>query len=186
MPIGTGQRRRMGLSPFAVAVLEARLEPATVETLAEMASVAGPVVLSHLLDRGAATRRRAARPRRRPADGDHQLAARSDRHHRRVERHRRAEQARRASARGCARRRFGGRRRASRSTTCCSRRSSRRPSMPAGGGSGRARAQPRRPRRGHGSAVRGAGASARRADMARARIVPLGAARRHRPAPRGA
>ena len=47
MPVGTGRRRRVGLSPFAVAVLEARLEPATVETLAERASVAGPVV-SHI------------------------------------------------------------------------------------------------------------------------------------------
>ena len=47
MPVGTGRRRRVGLSPFAVAVLEARLEPATVETLAETASVAGPVV-SHI------------------------------------------------------------------------------------------------------------------------------------------
>ena len=47
MPVGTGRRRRVGLSPFAVAVLEARLEPATVEALAEVASVAGPVV-SHI------------------------------------------------------------------------------------------------------------------------------------------
>ena len=44
MPIGTGHRRRVGLSPFAVAVLEARIDPTTVEKLAEIASVAGPIV----------------------------------------------------------------------------------------------------------------------------------------------
>ena len=44
MPIGPERRRRVGLSPFAVAVLESTIEPGTVETLAEMASVAGPIV----------------------------------------------------------------------------------------------------------------------------------------------
>ncbi|MGQ0714988.1 MAG: PAS domain-containing sensor histidine kinase [Gemmatimonadaceae bacterium] len=45
--VGSHRRRRVGLSPFAVAVLETSIEPDTVETLAEIASVAGPVV-SHL------------------------------------------------------------------------------------------------------------------------------------------
>ncbi len=44
MPVGPERRRRVGLSPFAVAVLESTIEPGTVETLAEMASVAGPIV----------------------------------------------------------------------------------------------------------------------------------------------
>ncbi|HJU69887.1 MAG TPA: ATP-binding protein [Gemmatimonadaceae bacterium] len=44
MPVGRERRRRMGLSPFAVAVLESTMESGTVETLAEMASVAGPIV----------------------------------------------------------------------------------------------------------------------------------------------
>jgi PAS domain S-box-containing protein len=44
MPIGSERRRRAGLSPFAVAVLESTVEPGTVQTLAEMASVAGPIV----------------------------------------------------------------------------------------------------------------------------------------------
>jgi PAS domain S-box-containing protein len=44
MPVGTERRRRVGLSPFAVAVLEAAIGPDTVEKLAEMASVAGPIV----------------------------------------------------------------------------------------------------------------------------------------------
>jgi PAS domain S-box-containing protein len=44
LPIGSKRRRRMGLSPFAVAVLETTVEPETVETLAEIASVAGPIV----------------------------------------------------------------------------------------------------------------------------------------------
>ncbi|HJR65762.1 MAG TPA: ATP-binding protein [Gemmatimonadaceae bacterium] len=47
MPVGTERRRRVGLSPFAVAVLESRVDPDTVEALAEMASVAGPIV-SHI------------------------------------------------------------------------------------------------------------------------------------------
>jgi PAS domain S-box-containing protein len=45
--IGSERRRRMGLSPFAVAVLEAAPTPDAVETLAEVASVAGPIV-AHL------------------------------------------------------------------------------------------------------------------------------------------
>jgi PAS domain S-box-containing protein len=44
VPLGTERRRRVGLSPFAVAVLEATIDPETVEALAEMASVAGPIV----------------------------------------------------------------------------------------------------------------------------------------------
>jgi PAS domain S-box-containing protein len=44
MPIGSEHRRRVGLSPFAVAVLEATIDQAIVEKLAEMASVAGPIV----------------------------------------------------------------------------------------------------------------------------------------------
>ena len=45
--IGSERRRRIGLSPFAVAVLETAPAPDSVETLAEVASVAGPIV-SHL------------------------------------------------------------------------------------------------------------------------------------------
>jgi PAS domain S-box-containing protein len=44
VPIGTERRRRVGLSPFAVAVLESTVDAGTVETLAEIASVAGPIV----------------------------------------------------------------------------------------------------------------------------------------------
>jgi len=44
VPIGTERRRRVGLSPFAVAILESAVESRTVETLAEVASVAGPIV----------------------------------------------------------------------------------------------------------------------------------------------
>jgi len=45
--IGSERRRRSGLSPFAVAVLDAAVDSESVETLAEFASVAGPVV-AHL------------------------------------------------------------------------------------------------------------------------------------------
>jgi PAS domain S-box-containing protein len=44
VPIGSERRRRIGLSPFAVALLETTIDPETVETLAEIASVAGPIV----------------------------------------------------------------------------------------------------------------------------------------------
>jgi PAS domain S-box-containing protein len=44
LPIGSKRRRRIGLSPFAVAVLETTIEPETVDTLAEIARVAGPIV----------------------------------------------------------------------------------------------------------------------------------------------
>src|SRR5687767_2978521 len=44
VPIGSERRRRIGLSPFAVALLEATIDPEAVETLAEIASVAGPIV----------------------------------------------------------------------------------------------------------------------------------------------
>jgi PAS domain S-box-containing protein len=44
VPIGSERRRRVGLSPFALTLLETTLEPDTVETLAEIASVAGPIV----------------------------------------------------------------------------------------------------------------------------------------------
>jgi PAS domain S-box-containing protein len=44
VPIGSERRRRVGLSPFAVAILETTVEPETVETLAEISSVAGPIV----------------------------------------------------------------------------------------------------------------------------------------------
>jgi PAS domain S-box-containing protein len=44
IPIGSERRRRVGLSPFAVAVLETTIDPDAVETLAEVASVAGPIV----------------------------------------------------------------------------------------------------------------------------------------------
>jgi PAS domain S-box-containing protein len=47
IPIGSDRRRRIGLSPFAVAVLETTTEPETLESLAEIASVAGPIV-AHL------------------------------------------------------------------------------------------------------------------------------------------
>jgi PAS domain S-box-containing protein len=44
MPVGTEHRRRAGLSPFAVAVLESAVDAATIELLAATASVAGPIV----------------------------------------------------------------------------------------------------------------------------------------------
>jgi PAS domain S-box-containing protein len=47
VPIGSKRRRRAGLSPFAVAVLDVAADPETVETAAAFASVAGPVV-AHL------------------------------------------------------------------------------------------------------------------------------------------
>src|SRR5919109_1376478 len=47
VPIGSERRRRVGLSPFAVAVLDVVADPEMVETLAEFACVAGPVV-AHL------------------------------------------------------------------------------------------------------------------------------------------
>ena len=47
VPVGTERRRRVGLSPFAVAVLESSADSDTVEALATTASVAGPIV-AHL------------------------------------------------------------------------------------------------------------------------------------------
>jgi PAS domain S-box-containing protein len=47
IPVGTERRRRVGLSPFAVAVLETSAATDTVDALATMASVAGPIV-AHL------------------------------------------------------------------------------------------------------------------------------------------
>ena len=47
IPVGTERRRRVGLSPFAVAVLESSADSDTVEALATTASVAGPIV-AHL------------------------------------------------------------------------------------------------------------------------------------------
>ncbi len=44
MPVGTEHRRRAGLSPFAVAVLESAVDASTIELLAATASVAGPIV----------------------------------------------------------------------------------------------------------------------------------------------
>ena len=44
VPVGSGRRRRVGLSPFAVALLETTIDPDTLEILAETASVAGPIV----------------------------------------------------------------------------------------------------------------------------------------------
>jgi len=44
IPIGHERRRRVGLSPFAVAVLETAVDSTVVDMLAEIASVAGPVV----------------------------------------------------------------------------------------------------------------------------------------------
>jgi PAS domain S-box-containing protein len=44
VPMGTERLRRVGLSPFAVAVLDVAADPETVEMLAAFASVAGPVV----------------------------------------------------------------------------------------------------------------------------------------------
>jgi PAS domain S-box-containing protein len=44
MPVGRERRRRAGLSPFAVAVLETSVDTGVLETLAETASVVGPVV----------------------------------------------------------------------------------------------------------------------------------------------
>jgi PAS domain S-box-containing protein len=47
VPVGSERRRRVGLSPFAVAVLDVAADPDTVETLAAFASIAGSVV-AHL------------------------------------------------------------------------------------------------------------------------------------------